>query len=861
MKLEEPEWLSDYARGVPGFKSYTPESPDARGMKELKAIWDVILPDLERRDVAVAPPTVPKDVSKWAVMPDWVRLLRLYPHKGRNVFKWMDTWLPKGGHSFRSGAAHMVRRRDRKTARLKQEGQGVNDPTPAFTFHGERVDFKNVGKMIRNWISVNKSEYADQFHYQEDISSMDKWDAVTGGRCGTYVWAEASTLFHGMTPHQETDAPIPKDIMSETWREVLAAQFPGYGPGMSTLSPSHLFVGTRLGGGITIGNSDGSGGYPYTNMDQDQVRDVLNRPKFKGRATKGVVFPHAIKVIAEWVKGGMPMKGPLYEAMAQPCTLSYRGDRAVHLGVRALASRSQLQTDHLAADRLAAMLPGRSIIIVSTCLVLAQSMFAQPLGNYIAAAGTPGFDWVDPWHTSKRLEDIKTIDLQQGASAVPVATVGADASGWDRDVVGQFIASDTAWYMSMFPQNVELLYASSPLPMDVTKEWVASRTAELTTGGQGEHAVTGILPDGSTQVQTVQTELLRFDMWEYISKVMTMINDSPLAWGDYEIDAPGIAYPLGTFDPKFEGYTVVSNGGRRTGDAATGIGNSWANLVVTPCAAKMSSEGKLSSLVRRRAALQGGSAGPPYEIIDLLSRGDDLAVAIRLPKGGIPSHAVASGIQSVGMRAHPDKQEASDIPGIPKFSFANVLVTEKYMGKLMGRTAQRYLVQESPGINLEMITAIREAGNDTGLSDALLATTSTAKARIAPLAGFPLMDTHPLASPFVEWAVHNDKFRLSYVTEKSFDDSGRVTEEARTLMRKAAAVEARAQAKLRARRETVNVDLQALQEVYADSTIHDLVMEHALVDAYVPFLKEELVDNTSIFKEAVRKDEPLSLIS
>jgi len=853
----DPNWVENYERGTRLKIPFTPENPTARGTLLLARLWAEVLPDLERRNVYDAPKEVPGDVSKWAVLPDWVELLLEHPHTQRNVFDWMDSWVPKAGHSFRGGAATLRRLEKHADARARQYGQGFNDPTPAFTFHGERLPYQHVREMIERWIAGNEGLYTDPDHYQLDYDSMQDWDKVMGGRCSTYVFCESSILFHGMTPHQDTDSPVPWDLFVASWKEVLAEQFPGFGAGSTTLHPVHLFVGTQATNGINIGNSDGAAGYPTVNMGERQIQRYLGRPKFKGRVTKGVAFQAALRVSVEWIEAGMPMSGPLYKKFAQPATLGYRGDRPVHLGIRALASRGQDSSGHPAANRLAATLPSRSIIIVPTCQILAESLWAQPLGDHITGVASPGFDWVDPDHTVKRLSDIKQLDLQQGHEQGDIATVGADASGWDRDVVGQFHACETAWYMSMFPEEAELLYVDAGLPLVASKEWVAATVGELQAGGEGTYRVVGLLPDGSERTQTVTARIVRFNFWEYISKVMTTINDAPIKWADYEVDAIGKAYDLSRFDPQFSGLEIVSNGGRRSGDAATGIGNTWTNLVVTRSAAKMSRLPALTKLRQRRANLQGTPVSGGYQDVDALARGDDLALAIRLDDEGlIPSEAVASGIVSVGMRANAKKQEASDIRGKPVFGFANVLVTEGYMGKLVGRTAQRYMVQESRGLNLEMLNAVRDSGNDSGLTDTLVATTATAKARLAPMAGFPLMDEHPLVPLLVEWAVHNDNYRLAYVSDESFVD-GQITEEARVGIEKAARVEARAQARLRARRENVSVDLERLQEVYAGSTIHDHILNFALADNYQPTMRMDRVDNHTLFKEAVRTDIPL----
>lgn len=854
-----PSWVEDYERETTVKGYFSPESPDARGTAYLEELWRELQPELRKRNVAEVPVDLPKDVSKWALLPDWLALMKETPHVHRNVFDWLDEAIPKAGKVFRGGAMKIRRLPELATAREKQYGQGFNDPTPAFTFHGERVPYSQVKEKILRWMRSSRESYPDKYTYDLDLESMDGWNSVMGGRAATYVFCESSLLYHGMTPHQETHSPIPWDVARGSFDRVLESQFPGYEQERVNLSPSHLFVGTAPSGGVTIGNQQGAAGYPYSNMDRKAVRKALGRPKFKGRITKGHAFPHALRTVAEWIKAGMPMSGPEYQAMAQPATLAFRGDRQVDLYLRALASRGQDQTAHATSNRLAAVLPSRSVIIVPTCAVLAQSTWAQPLGNFIAGTATPGFDWVDPDHSVTRLDQIRQLDLQQSGTGLGVvATVGADASGWDRDVTGQMHAFETAWYMSMFPKEAELLYVDSVFPLDVDSEWVAARIAELKTGGQGKYEVAGILPDGSEKVQSVTAEVLNFDYWEFLCKVMTIINDAPIRWADYEIDSPGTVFPMGWANPAFADYAIVSNGGRRSGDGATGIGNTWSNLMVTDSASVMSKDSKFAKLRQRRADLQGTPVSGEYTVLDALARGDDLALALRVGNGVVPSEAVASGICSVGMRANAKKQEASDVPGVPVFGFANVLITEKYMGKLAGRTAQRYLVQESRGLNKETLDALNEVGNDTTISDVLIATTGTAKARLAPLAGFPLMSTHPLATEIVTWAVHNDEYRLAYVTPDAIVD-GKISNEAKDEIARAADVEAKVQAKLRARRENVNVDLERLKEVYAGATIHDLILDEALLDGYNPTERMNRTNNNEKFNDAVRKDIPLDL--
>lgn len=845
------QWPDQYARGYVPARKFKAEHPSSRGLGLLNKLWDRIRPDLVQRGIVEVPTDLPSDLSKWAVLPDWVQKMVDHPFKGRNVFEWMDSWVPKGGTDFRGGAMTLRRNKDRSIARLKQFGQGMNDPRPAYTFHGDRMDFQGTkDRLVALQRKVSAANaYPDKDIEALDLESMDKWHSVLGGRCGSYVFAESSILFSGMTPHQETAAPIPWDVFWDSWRIAMDTQFPEAAD-RPPLQSKHLYVGVGQSLGIRIQNKEGAAGYPYSNMDLSQIQDALDKPKFKGRPNKGKVFQHAFGEAVKWLEAGMPMTGPLYDAMAQPATLTFRGDRAVSLDVRAMGVRGPQAKYHDAADQCAAINPSRSVIIVPTIQVLLQSLWAQPLGDHIAGSATPAFDWVDPWHSSNRLDELRRLDLSQGGQH-PRASVGVDASGWDRDVTSQMHAGEAAWYCAMFPKEADLLYIDSPLPVVVGNEWVSDRLSSLQVGEEIKEEVTMMVDDGSTRVGFVTCRRVQFDYHDMICKVTTLVNDAPIAWADYEVDAPGERFSLAGAGPAFKDLSIVSNGGRRSGDGATGIGNSWSNVVITHAYCKMSQEPRFRKLIERRARLQGEAVGSPMILVDLLTRGDDEVIIIEQPQGGVPSESAASGICSVGLRANAKKQEASDVPGKPVFGFANVHVTENYMGKLMGRSMQRFMVQESMGLDAAALDLILEERGELELEAGLMTTTATAKSRLAPLAGYPLMDRHPAALEAIQIAVHHDKYRLSYIDESSFDSSGTITEEGKDLIAKAKQVEAKVQAKLRARRENVSVDLEALKEVYLAASVHDIIEEVALVDDYKPdtSLLLEGVTNSDLFRE------------
>lgn len=330
--MSELQLYEDYARGTHTPKKHKAEHPSARGEKSLLRIWNRIRPTLVERGVAEVPVELPKDIRKWAVMPDWLEFMERNPFKGRNVFDWLDSSVPKGGMSFRDGAMTIRRHpKDHAIARTKQHGQGLNDPRPAFTFHGNRMNLEAFSADIQKQQkqAIGQGLYPDPEFKNLDLESMDKWNSVMGGRVGSYVLAESSILFTGMTPHQESGTPIPVDHFWNAWRTEMEIQFPGVLEGGPPLKPKNLYVGVGNSRGIRIQNKEGASGWPYSNSSPDEIREMLNRPKFKGRPTKGIVFQHALKTQFDWIRKGMPMSGKHYDAMAQPATLTFRDRKSV----------------------------------------------------------------------------------------------------------------------------------------------------------------------------------------------------------------------------------------------------------------------------------------------------------------------------------------------------------------------------------------------------------------------------------------------------------------------------------------------------------------------------------------------------
>lgn len=861
--IEGKTWLDEYARGFVWSRKHYPEHTTDRGNAALKRIWDRLRPKVvERFPDDDVPEDVPKDIAKWAILPDVLELMEANPHVHKNVFNWLDDTIPTEGLSLRGGASTIRRLPDHQEARSRQGGTGVNRPKPAWTFHGKRLPYTGALKFARTLVekAVRAGIYPDLEFEGLDVASLDNWYHVQGGQCSTYVFFESGLLFQGMTPHQDSHAPIPHDVLQQAWEMKMEREFPNFLHKPLNLKPRHLFVGPRDAAGIYLGNRAGAAGYPYTNMSRPEIAAAIGKKSVDGvRITKDLVQQHAMRQLVAWIDAGMPMRGELYEAVSQPATLAFRGDREVHLDLRKWASIGPDSEYNSVAKQLAAILPSRSVIIVPTVLVLAQSTWAQPMGAYVNDVGTPGFDWVDPYHTTTRLDAIRRADLDQGDTRGPSASVGADASGWDRDITPQDHASETATYLSMFPDEVELLYVDAPMPVRVSDSFVDNILSRL---GPGETMtgieLTGVDGEGGEHLVTGDMRAVRFNYHEFICKVMTMVNDAPVRWADYEIESQGIRVTTPAIGNGVQ-YEIVSNGGRRSGDAITGLANTDTNLVKSYASALMSRSPELAALIRRRCKYHDTPPPVQHVLVDDFARGDDRATVIALLEDGVPSEAIAGGLAAIGMRANAKKQEASDIPGKPVFAFANITVTTQYMGKHIGRYLKRFHVQESSGIPIEAQDALRDVGNTTGFADSLILTTMAALARLAGAHGFPLMSTHPLAEETTRYGIDNDRYRLTYLSEDSFDGTGKPTEAARIKSREAAEVAAKVQAKMAMRRANVSVDLDTLKEVWLGSSIHDFVEDVSFAEDYEPTYRREIVDNDALFQEAVEQGTPLNI--
>jgi len=629
----------------------------------------------------------------------------------------------------------------------------------------------------------------------------------------------------------------------------MEANFPSLLSNPGTYKPKHLFWSTQIGGGYVISTRDAAAGGPYSWLDLEGKRFRARRPKKQGRFTKADVQRAEMQILVKWVKEGMPMTGDLAALLKLPATPTFRGDREVPLSLRRWATQ---------VPQLAALLPSRSVIIVPAILTFAQMIYAQAIGDVITGQAPPEYDWVDAGVTKQRLEEIRSQDVAQTAGDRLV--VGADCSTWDRDVTGQDHLYEAMTYCHFFPEEVTLLYVDSPAALDVDEEWAQRTLDNLNPGQTRVEEVPIIGSDGSRRTSEVTVEAITFNMHEFIFKTMTLINSSGVAMGSHVFhQTPDRFYApdVGTGHVSQSRF-LESNGGRRSGDAITGYGNNDTNLRVLRSGIKMLSTPDAKADVLRRLAASSISpddigaklcTGKPFLWAeDLFARGDDLIGVFRGKPGVNIPLAVAAAYSVVSRRANPSKQESSGIPGSPSASFANIHMTTDYLGKLASRNWKRFFVQESAGVSLETLSAVQEE-NDTEERDILIATTLTALARLAPLSGFPVMDKHPAIEDLVEFAVHNDEYRLAYVDDSSLTKDGNLDiEAAKSRLDRMIQVMSRAQARILSRRGGSVVPEDVVEE-FATNDIHNLVANEALRSDYKPTRLVTRVNNRELFIE------------
>lgn len=816
---------------------YHATAPMSRGEAALNRLWPKVREDIlaEFPDDEV-PVEVPKSLTKFTPYGEMIELMDKYPVKSKRFFEWAaDTPLKLDGVRIERVLPQLA---------INQTSLGVADPKPAWTFHGRFIPFEEARRVLTEAINKEAKNF-DPHILEKERDGMEDWSSVLGGKNPWFIFADLMALFHGRTYHQDSDTPIPWDIFVSAWYESMKENFPRVLENPGLYSPRHLFLSTASSGGILLSNNQGAAGSPYSFLDLEGKRLRSGRPKKQGRFTKLDVARSELQILVKWIKEGMPMTGDTYDLINLPATPTFRGDREVPLNLRKWAHK---------VPSLAALLPSRSIIIVPAVQTLAQMTYSQTIGEYVTGQAPKEFDWVDANHTKLAMESIRSIDISQSdVDEWPTYTVGADCSTWDRDVTGQEHCMQTLTMLHFFPERVRLLYVDSPAPLDVDQDWIDVMLSRLEVDEVIKTEVPIVGTDGSTRTQEVTVEVLEFDFHDFICKTMSMINSSSMAMGSMVCSTKPTKYyiPQVNTGHVTRGRFITANGGRRSGDAYTGYGNTDGNVQVIRAGMKMLSDPDSRDLVLRRLARQGitektlnvkiGSGKDVIRSSYLFARGDDLIGAFQVPPGTDPLQLVAAAYVAVGKRANPKKQESSGVPRHPQASFANIHLTSTYLGKLASRNWKRFMVQESPGVSMETLTAVQEE-NSSDEKDILVATTLTALARLAPLSGFPLMDQNPVIPHLTKFAVHNDEYRLAFITPNAENDGKLNLVAARDRLTEMISVMARAQARIMARKGGAPATTDMVEE-FERSDIHNLIMQTALVPDYSPTHAVPRVDN------------------
>jgi hypothetical protein len=286
---------------------------------------------------------------------------------------------------------------------------------------------------------------------------------------------------------------------------------------------------------------------------------------------------------------------------------------------------------------LQCLLPSRSVIVVATPLVLAQSSWAKPLGEYLNTSLAPGFDWGHPSHTAARCSALLHADTGQGKPGVTaIQTGGGDASSYDRTVTGQCHAIETAWYLDLFPKEATLIIADQIAPIYEGDELVARAERELRPGESKRYDVTYLNKEGRGFVGHATLHAVHVDYHKFICNVMSAINSADVAVGGLVVRGQTTTHDVPNYlGRRDEPLTIESRGGRSSGDRLTGVANNFSNGWMMHAAAYMSRDPEqYGNLMNRRTSRFGEKTPPPTEIVDELYRGDDSLLALKLPRGG-----------------------------------------------------------------------------------------------------------------------------------------------------------------------------------------------------------------------------------
>ena len=796
--------------------------------------WNGLLDELALRE----PVLKPSLERYYDNPPSWWRKWELYdqahPYVGLpyqpfvSAYRVFEDWF---GTEAQLGSAKVVKYEDGLAVHAGKSGTpGSIKPTPGFTRIGLNFAWIDWASGLAPLI-VGEDGWKTEWSREQAVDSVNTLGKAYGTRNGIWVGMDLIHLMAGTKSSEQP--PLPDEYREEGYKLFL-----GWSGGQPDLKFRDMFVSANPSeNGVIISNSGGAAGPNYTLMDGKELEEAGIVTSDGESPRKGNVIRYDQRNIFRWVEEGMPYAGShniddyvynnrphgveeefdiaqpdgsiITETRVQPSFVNptgtgsgawLRSDTAIEYPWLALGKRHP--------DLLPAWFPIRSVVIVPSNQNMAMSPYADPLSSWISERRPPIYDLVDEPHATERVNAM--IKLAEANAHRGAVIIGVDFSRWDRFVSPQDHAWETRYLLDSYDKEQEILFATPKHPIQLDPEELDRiRTEVVLDGGTRAHRipVTVIPKDGRPRINTVPFMKRRFDGHDYIVKIQSAVNSSPIFFGDWAIKGEAKKVPIPGYPDKF----ITSSGGRRSGDKATSNMNSASHGMNAGTVMAMSQTEEGRREISRRSGVPLDQISE-FEILDILVRGDD-GLWVMIPMEGWTASQTFEIIARVlGKVANAKKQETSDVPGWSTVGYAATLADTVYSRRftLPARPPHRSYTAED--------TAIPSYLLDGQSHEKLVAETVEAKSRLMTLEGPFGRNAVPGWEKIVAYVSDNDKYGLAY-SHLELDDAGYAA-----FIDREAAIWAK-------RLKNTGISTASDEELYAqyrDNNIHDFLRARAL---------------------------------
>lgn len=522
------------------------------------------------------------------------------------------------------------------------------------------------------------------------------------------------------------------------------------------LTPSHMLVGSRSAGGsfangegcLQIGNSAGAAGFPYTGE-----KDARALTSDGDRASKGNTAKREIAALVDWVRADQPWSGPLYERIAQPCTMTSRGDAKVDIDL-AIFATALLEAGYPLAHML---MPGRGIVIVPGVATLMEGIVGGPFLEMLNIFDVGKYDLREGRILKSRI--LKLFELLQMGYDV----VSGDTERWDLNAYpGEHGYMAAAWANLLPPGKHPLLFGAASGPALWSAKQIQELRSKIPVGGSEKIQVE--VPNKNKEgshLEWATVHNLEVDLRKFVVQAFQIVHGSGVRVAGYALPTevsrarvPDEVLTYGDSSPSENNWYINVHGGIRSGSLLTSANNSMLNDVINKAApGALKRLGVKSKLVQHRAKAVGLGRVTRIEgdhrDDENTARGDDFLNATRMKI--YVDNKVLTGAESfsfkmsmAGRFANASKQ-VEGTKEDPLIEFASVSYGLKAKGgnTPVQRSFERTVTTEgSSGAGGRTPWDISEVDLDLGLIEDTL----SAKARLAPQRGSG-RPTSPFGSP------------------------------------------------------------------------------------------------------------------